>query len=58
MFTFKLPNFQASKHLSISVCVSLPAQPVQWNLFIPFHRDEISVALICFIGVTKKEKRG
>jgi hypothetical protein len=23
-----------------------PAQPVQWNLFIPFHQDEISFALI------------
>ena len=25
---------------------SLPAQPAQWNLFIPFHRGEIFVALI------------
>jgi hypothetical protein len=31
----------------MSVWVCLPSgMPAQWNLFIPFHRGEISVALI------------
>jgi hypothetical protein len=40
--------------MSVTVRVGLPAQPAQWNLFIPFHRGEISFALISSGWLIKK----